>query len=390
MNTLLSNAQQGMEQLGRFSREHKAASGAAIAVGAGLGLYAAYHAVKPERHFDTGENYFEIIRGLDETVVNAVGPDVGYVVVGGAAAAALMDPRAQYDVSAEAIRAPKVGPKDKGGFHKDQFREDNGTMADIDVIVFDIDPKDDTTTTNVDRVREALEDKYGAKLKIGVTGLHIAEDREVTPETAIKRALKNIKKDWVSDRVVDESGRRSFVIADLDVELPDEYFKPWRTYLEYEDGTIESFPVFNPLIQVSCYLSRACHGIRKRDISKVEKIMENVGGHFDGAHLVWGKKQKTADIELVHPADEGVSAAINFAEQKNNLRFRETYRRLGVGQAALLATRIAIHRQLDTRAFFLQFGQGGWLYDNVVSRFSDEQQGDRAQSIKPETAKRVA
>lgn len=390
MNTFIGNAQQGMEQLIRFGREHKGASAAAIAAGAGIGLYATYCALKPERHFDTGDNAFELIRGLDETVKSAAGQDIRYVVVGGMASAALMDPRTSYNLDTTEIWAPKVGSKEEDGFHKPQFREDNGTRADIDVIVFEIDPKDENKTTKVDLVRNALDEKYGDKLKIGVTGLHIAEDRTLEPQGLIKKALKNLKKDWVSDRVEDAHGRRSFVIADIDVELPDEYFEPWQTFLTYEDGSVESFPVFHPLIQVTCYQSRTCHGIRKRDVSKVEKIMGNIGEVFDGARLDWGKKQKTVDIELVHPVNEGASAAISFAEQKNNLRWRETRKRLGVGQAALLATRIATHRQLDTRAFFLQFGQGGRLYDAVVSRFSDEQQGSRAAKVTPTPVKKVA
>lgn len=390
MNTLLANAQQGMEQLAHLSREHKGIRNAAIVAGAGLGVYAAYHALKPERHYDTGKNYFDIIRGMDDVVKQAA-PEAGYVMMGGGAAAALMDSRTVIDIENKRIVAPQ-------GIHKDQFREDDGTMADIDVLVFDIDRKlskeqkqtgEDEPITSVTRIRDALEEAFGTELKIGVTGLHDAKEygRRHDPET--KRFIENIKNDWVGDRIegmtvaASYDGRvlkveksRFFAIADVMTELPDEYFEPWDLMIIGEDGIAEKIPVFHPLIQVLCYASRASHGIRPRDVEKVTRIMNNIGPHFDGAHLEWGKKQQTANVALVHPIDDdGVLAAIDFVNQKNKLRWSETHKRMGVRDAAWMAARVAIHRKLDTWKFTTQFGRGGWLFDNVIAPvFSGEKQ----------------
>lgn len=356
-----------IETVRQFGQEHKGMRNAAIAAGVGVGLYALYNAVKPERHYDTGENYFDIIRGFNQTVIDAVGEDVGYVMMGGGASAALMHPETVIDVENRRIKPP-------ANIHKDQFREDNGSMADIDVLVFAIDTKDEEDITEVDNVREALEARYGSKLKIGVTGLHAAENQDIEPTTLTQKLLKNIKKDWVSDRVENVNGERFVTIADIKVALPDEYFEPWEMELtNEEDGSTEVIPVFHPLIQILCYLSRACHGIRPRDIPKVIDGMDNIGSIF-GAKLVFGEKQQTASLELTDPVDDGVHAAIDFAEQKNNLRRRETKKRMSETQAALLAARIAIHRQLDTRKFTIQFGQGGWIFDNFISKISGEKQ----------------
>lgn len=356
-----------IETMRQRSQEHRGMRNAAIAAGVGVGLYALYNAVKPEKHFDTGENYFDIIRGFNQTVIDAVGEDVGYVMMGGGASAAIMHRDTVIDIENRRIKPP-------ADIHKDQFRADNGSMADIDVLVFAIDTKDEEDITDVDRVREALEENYGSRLKIGVTGLHAAENQDIEPATLTQKLLKNIKKDWVSDRIENVDGERFVTIADIKVALPEEYFETWEMELTNdEDGSTEIIPVFHPLIQILCYLSRACHGLRPRDVEKVVEGIDNIGGLF-GARLVMGDKNQTATLKLVDPVDDGVSAAVEFVDEKNSARWCETKERMSKSQAALLAARIAIHRQLDTRKFTIQFGQGGWIFDNIISKISGEKQ----------------
>lgn len=368
-----------IETMRQFSQEHPAARNTLIATAAMAGGVALYKALKPERHYGPGENYFDIIHGFHQTVVDAVGEDVGYVMMGGGAAAALIHPETEIDIENRRIIAPP-------NIHKDQFRTDNGSMADIDVLVFAMDSKD--KETDVDRVRAALEAQYGSKLKVGVTGLHSAEKYDERQNS--NSLISNFKKDWVSDRIEDESGRRYVAIGDIKVELPEDYFETWTLeFLNKDTMEIESIPVFHPLIQASCYAARTCHGIRPRDIPKVSDIMSNIGWRF-GATVEFGHKQQTADIVPTYPLDEdGVTAAIYFCDQKNRLRWPET-KRLGIGQAALLATRIAIHRQLDTRKFFEQFGQGGWLFDHFISRISGEKQQPIKLTPKTDTAQNAA
>ncbi len=357
-----------IEAIKDFSRERPAARNALIASAVVAGGLALYKALKPEQHFETGENYFDIIQGFNQTVVDAVGENVGYVMMGGGASAALMDSETVIDVKNRRIIPPK-------SIHKDQFRKTNGTRADIDVLVFAIDTKEPEDITDVDRVRSALEVQYGDKLKVGVTGLHDGRNYDKRQES--DSFMDHIKKDWVSDRLEYPDGTRYVAIGNQKVELPDEYFEPWDMEL-YNKKTkqVETVPVFHPLIQVMCYLSRASHGIRPRDIEKVTTIMDNVGYRF-GANLEWGdKKKQTANIELTHPVDGAVTEAIYFCEQKNNLRMPSSISKLGITEAAWMATRVAIHRQLDTRSFFEQFGQGGWIFDNVIAPvFSGEKQG---------------
>jgi hypothetical protein len=366
-----------IETLQQFSQEHPAARNTLIATAAVAGGVALYKALKPEQHFEAGENYFDIIQGFNQTVVEAVGEEVGYVMMGGGASAALMDKNTVIDIENRRIIPP-------ANIHKDQFRKKNGTIADIDVLVFTIDTQDPDDITDVDKVRAALEVSYGSKLKIGVTGLHAGENYD--KRQASNTFLDHIKKDWVSDRLEYPDGTRYVAIGDQKVELPAEYFETWEMeLLNKQTMEIETVPVFHPLLQVMCYLSRASHGVRPRDIEKVTDIMKNIGGKF-GAELNWGKKNQTANIKHGPPPDDGVVEAIDFCDRKNNLRWRDTRRDLGISEAAWMATRIAIHRQLDTRAFFEQFGQGGWLFDHVISKFS----GEKQQPIKLDVSKKVA
>jgi hypothetical protein len=334
----------------------------------------AYVKLKPERSKDRGENYFDIIDDLDSRIVLGIGEEVGYVVVGGGACAALMDPRTQYDLDRRLIIAPE-------GIRKDQFRA-NGTMADIDIVVFIdeesvIEEAKSSLTPNQEIIQGEDEElskielsKPGAKLKIGITGLMPESEYDEPPATRIEYLINTIKKDWVSQRLLNGDSSRFFAISDIKIELPDEYFEPW--HIELNSG--KTIPVLHPLLQVLCYPSRASHGIRPRDKSKVIDIMNNIGDIF-GARLVWGDNGRTANLVVDELSNPGIRAAIEFCEQKNALRWINTKERLSKKEAAILAARIAIHRQLDTRKIFIQFGQGGWLYDNVVSRFSRESQG---------------
>jgi hypothetical protein len=353
--------------------EHPAQTAALAAAGAIVGSIALYHQLKPEKTFEAGENWYDIAASVDECI-RAAGIDVQYVMLGGGGAAALMDPRTVLGQESKSIHPP-------ADIWKPQFRR-NGTKVDIDLLVFSdddeviksvkaaLEPSKEIIANGTDEERAKELAKPGAKLKVGVTGLRSGEKYDEAP-TGLRKLLEPIKKDWVSHRLEYADKTRFVTIGDIKVELPEEYFEPWQLVLE--NG--KTIPTLHPLIQAICYLSRTSHGIRRRDVEKVTRIMDNVGPQF-GAHLVWGDKQQTARIVFDQPAveDAGVLAAEEFCERKNALRWRETRERMGTYQAGLLAARIAIHRQLDTREIFVQFGQGGWLYDNVLANFTGEHQ----------------
>jgi hypothetical protein len=100
--------------------------------------------------------------------------------------------------------------------------------------------------------------------------------------------------------------------------------------------------------------------------------MANIGEKY-GAHLIWGKNNETVSLVFDQPAtNPGVIAAQKFADDKNALRWSNTKDRLGISQAAMLAGKQAVHRFVDIH--FVELGQGGPLYDKVLSKFSDEDQ----------------
>ncbi len=378
-----------IETIRDFSGEHPGIRNIAIATAISLGTYALYKAIKPETTFETGENAFDILAeaNVHQSIIDEAGLDVRYVMMGGCAIEALRNPDTKYDFDNKEMIPPD-------NIEKSQFREDDGTRIDFDALVFAVDHRDPKKPTKMNKVRKALEpdhsiindpesspeavakekSKVGYKLKIGVTGLRPGEEYDTDPASLPKKLLHGIMKDWVSHRLEYEDGTRFVTIADVKVQLPDEYFdEVW--YLVLKNG--QRIPVFHPLIQVLCYTSRASHGTRPRDVPKISEVMPIIGPVFE-AELELGKKNQTADVILHNPAivGKGVMAAARFSEEKNNIRWRNRHTRsdMSTADAALFATRAAIHRQLDTRKFFTQFGRGGWLYDHVISKFSGERQ----------------
>ncbi len=340
-----------------------------------LGGLAAYFKLRPERCRDLGENYFDIIADLDSRIMSAVGDEIGYAMVGGGTSAALMNPKTIYDLEKKLV----IPPSD---IRKDQFRPENGTLADVDILVF----TDDNTI--IDQIKSSLipnfavnddvnKDSYkaelskpGAKLKIGITGFVSRAEYDSVHQTKNRKYLLNIlKKDWVSQRLLNSDSSCTFAISDIKVGLPDEYFDPWLLVLN-NGNTIR---ILHPLLHVLCYPARASHGVRPRDKSKIVKMMDNIGEIFN-TKVVWGDNDRTVNLIADESLNAGVKAAIEFNRQKNDLRWEKTKARLPISEAAILSARIAIHRQLDTRKIFIQFGQGGWLYDNIFSRFSNESQ----------------
>ncbi|HEX5797677.1 MAG TPA: hypothetical protein VFX86_04795 [Candidatus Saccharimonadales bacterium] len=365
------------ETIRESTQEHPVRA-AGLAAGTGLaGIGLLYRGLQPEKNHDGGGNYFDIIANLDECIRREAGEDVEYLMLGGGAAAALTDPNTQIDVENHRI----IPPSD---ITKSQYREDNGTKADVDILVLSTDEE------VVDSVRNALTprekgkydgneeerglarelDKPGARLKIGVTGLMPGSEYHDQPANPLGKAIKLFKKDWVSQRLQYHSDVRSVAISDVEVQLPQDYFEPWQMVLKND----ETVAVPHPLIQVLCYLSRASHGVREqRDGEKVDKMMHNIGPVF-GAHLIWGDKRQTARMVIATPPGPGVRAAADFVDQKNKLRFEYTKERMSKLEAGVLAAKIAIHRRLDTWKFVRALGQDGWLYDNIIARFSGERQ----------------
>lgn len=344
---------------------------AVVAGGLAVGGRALYRRLQPEKQHDRGDNFYDCIANLDTLIRQEVGEDVDYVMIGGGASEPLKDSRTR-------LEDPDIIPPDD--LFKPQFREDTGAKCDVDLIILTRDPQ------VIKRIKRALRPnkkilaegteeqkqaelaKPGAKLKLGITGMVSGEDYYKPSEGTKAKAMKGFMKDWTSHRLEFEDGRRIFTISDVIVNLPDEYFEPH--YLVLKNG--ERVPVLHPLIQVLCYASRTCHGIRIRDVSKVTEIMDNIGERY-GAHLVWGKNNETVSLVFDQPTtNPGVLAALKFADDKNALRWLYTKNRLGMRQACLLAGKQAVHRFVDIH--FVEFGQGGPLYDKVLSKFSDEDQ----------------
>ena len=361
-----------------YAAEHPAKT-AGMATGAfAAGIGAAYKLLQPEKSDDPGDNYFEIIANLDECIQNEEDcKDVQYLMLGGGASAALAHEGTEIDVENRRI----IPPKD---IKKRQYREENGTKADVDILVVSNDEEavkavrraltpDDSKIhggTHEEQVYEL--DKPGARLKIGVTGLMSGAKYWGEDDSMLGQAVRLFKKDWVSQRVqyADPDKTRTVAIADVEVELPEDYFEPWEMVLK--DGGSVSVP--HPLLQVLFYLSRASHGVReKRDGKKVDDMMRNVGPVF-GTQLIWSSNRQTARVVSPRPQDPGVRAAMTFVDEKNALRYSNTKERMGKFEAGLLAAKIAIHRKLDTWEFVRALGQDGLLYDKVISKFSGEDQ----------------
>ena len=332
----------------------------------------AYQIFKPEHHYGPGENYFDIINNLD-TCIRSVDAMTPYFVLGGGVTTVLQNPETVIDTENRLV----IPPQD---IYKPQYREDNGTLTDVDILVVTSDPKkvlkirdalvpDQSIlqTSNDEQIRHQELAKPGSQLKIGVTGLLTEKELHYRPHSLKEKIVHDIKKDWVSQRVGLDDESYKWAISNVEVDLPDDYFEPWQMVLK--NG--ETIQVLHPLIHVLCYPARASHGIRRRDVKKVQGMMDNIGDQF-AARLVLDSKRQTASIDLYGPGNDGVKAAKEFCDLKNELRWPKTRQELGRYEAGLLAGRIALHRILDKYKFFEQFGQGGWLYDHKLADFSGE------------------
>ena len=354
---------------GQESRRQKLAWCAGGLLVAGL---VAYQMLKPERHHEEGENYFDIIANLDECV-RLKDTTTPYFVLGGCVTAALANPKTVIDNENRFIIPPE-------NIYKPQYRQNNGTLSDVDILVVSKDtrkvlairdalvPDPTILKSGDDQASQTELSKPGGRLKIGVTGLLSEDELHYRPRSLREKIIHDITKDYVSQRAQFDDGSYKWAISNIEVDLPDEYFEPWQMVLK-NNNTV---PVLNPLIHVLCYASRTCHGIRKRDVEKVRTIMDNIGNKF-AASLLLDDKNQTASIELNGSVNEGVKAAKEFCDLKNELRWPKTRHEMGVYEAGLLASRIALHRAVDKWEFLEQFGQGGWLYDHLFSRFSREQ-----------------
>lgn len=332
----------------------------------------AYQFFKPERHYEPGENYFDIIGNLD-ACVRSIDPTTAYFVLGGGVTDALKNPETVIDEENHLV----IPPED---IYKPQYRKENGTLADVDILVASKDLSkvlairdalvpDRTLLQSSDEQAKRKElDKPGRRLKIGVTGLMSENELNHRPRTLREKFIHDITKDWVSQRIQLDDQSYKWAISNVEVDLPDEYFEPWRMVLK--NGS--TIPVLHPLIHVLCYAARPSYGIRRRDVDKVRSMMDNIGYRF-AAGLQLDDKNQTASIELYGSANEGIKAAKEFCDSKNELRWSKTRQELGSYEAGLLAARIALHRMADKSKFLEQFGQGGWLFDHFLARFSGEQ-----------------
>lgn len=322
-----------------------------------------------------GENVIDIIGNLRACIENNIIECPQYFILGGVAVAALTDPETRFDLEKKRIIPPK-------NLRKDQYRE-NGTLGDIDILV------DTLSTEKVDQIRQAIEpddhliehgtieqisyekSKPGYKQKIGVTPLVSQKEYLGITKNPLKRLTKIVLKDFVSERVVDHKGRKSWRLADIQVDITDGYFEPWEQ--ELPNG--ETIPVLHPVLQMACYPGRPSHGIRKRDVEKVQKIEKVVGPAF-AVHLEWGDRNRTLDIVSESKKTQAYDSAIEFVHQKNELNYRNNKNRMGRRTAAWFALKQTLHRPADT--YLAHLGQEGWLYDHVLSKAS----GERQQKIK--------
>ncbi len=300
-----------------------------------------------------GENCFDIVHDLDQRIREV--SDVTYFVAGGVSAAALKNKNTIIDPATQTITPPS-------DIFKAQYRE-NGTLGDLDLIVLtdDID--------ELDKIRCALTplpndeegfSKPGAKLKIGVTGL----------KTANSKSGGSLSEGFVSNRILQQDGTITWEIVDITEVLSPESLQPWT--LQLPGGNI--VPVMHPVMQMICYGARTGHGIRKRDIEKLED-MEKVVGPVLGVKLNWINGRQKVEIERTTRTRCSFDEALDFLYRKNTqLHYEQTRKRLGAKRAGALAVKIALHRHVDTHDFYEQFGQGGPLFDKVFSKFTGERQ----------------
>lgn len=357
-----------IERVGEFAKEHPVAT--VVALGA-MGV-ALYEKLKPDH--EPGENALKIMSNLVDCIENEYAnlpeerPIPNYYVVGGGAVAALTDSATVFDF--ESI-PPKVIAKPT--LFKAQFRK-NGSLGDIDIIV-------QGDNTDADIIRAALTpnetvlgtdsqkdidyelSKPGAKLKIGVTPLR--------PESDYQK--KGLLRDFVSERVVDERGHTSLRILDVEVPLTDDYWQVWHQVLT---NGVDYIPVMNPVTQVGNYIARTCYDEpRKRDVQKLED-MERVVGPAFGISLRRNPRDKIVGIDAHDPYNPQYGPVIEFLDQKLTRHFQRNKEVLGTSSAAWFAIKQALHKPADT--YLEKVGQGGWLFDKVLSPIS----GERQQKIK--------
>lgn len=353
-----------LETLIDYSKEHRAQ---VVAVGTGLGIaaVAAYRHFKPEA--DPDGNFYDFI-GTSASFIREEVPNAPeWFMVGGGMSAVLAHPDTEIDLGNRLVIAPP-------DIEKARVRP-NGKVVDQDIIAVTTDEDlvlqiRRALTPNPAILRDGTQEqierekrKPGQHVEIGVSPLKRQSDFERKPL---------LIRDFVSNRVEDDSDSitsYSWRIADIAVELPPESLESWR--MQLNDSSLVNIP--HPMIGMLSYPNRACHGVRFRDIKKM-KEMEAVLGPVFGFELKWNKRQ--TQVEVVVTAEtkdlDIFQAAIDFNNQKNALRFKNTIKRIGVGKAALLAAKIAGHRKADK--YLQDLGQSGVVYKLIVSRASDEEQ----------------
>lgn len=311
-----------------------------------------------------GKNVLACIDNIMDVVATETPDMTPFVILGGGASAALAAKGTQVDVSNGLVLPPR-------DLYKPQYRE-NGSLTDCDILLFDTDSAAVTAlrralTPNPYKIQSGTEAeitheeaKPGNHLKIGVTPL--------TSLDAYERQSR-VTKDFVSHRVEYPNGTRRFQIFNVSILLPDEYFEPWQQ--ELPSG--KHIPIMHPVIQMANYGSRACHGVRHRDVEKLQKMHANIG-HVFGMEVDWVQDMRHVNIRVNKQwsANPAVEAALEFLAKKNELDFRQTRQTTGTLRSAAFAIKKALHRPADK--YLEKLGQEGWLFDHVLSRSTGEDQ----------------
>lgn len=311
-----------------------------------------------------GRNFLFCVDDLVDVVMREAPDTPPYYLLGGGVSAALSEQGTHIDIATGSICPPR-------NLYKPQFR-DNGSQADCDILLASssqeaadqlrkaLTPNPTKLTQGSDEERKLERAKPGCDLKIGVSPLTTEEEYE---------SGSRLTADFVSKRVEANDGKRTFRILDLVVELPDEYFDQWQQVLP----SGKTIPTMHPVILMANYASRVCHGIRHRDVAKLQKMHQSVGHYFD-TEIEWDQRQRRADIRVNRAtmSHTGVEAALEFLSKKNTLMYAKNRSRMGRLGAGIYAVKQTLHRPADR--YLEKLGQGGPLFDHVLSKISGERQ----------------
>lgn len=210
------------------------------------------------RRAETGINAFDLLGDVAPAMREALPADTNFYVVGGIAAAALKDPKTQFEI--EESTGQVIAPVD---LFLSTIRE-NGSRRDIDLYVGTILEREQASDLK-SRVSEAI----GHNLEVSISG------NEPRVPMKMRRKMGLWFTDFISHRMQDEDGGLYYALDPCEIKLQPASFDPHTLVTPSKDEV----PILHPVGTASAYDLRSISGTRPKDKEKVYEMQQNIYQH---------------------------------------------------------------------------------------------------------------